>query len=457
MNIPQASPAASGALIQAPLSAAQNFLCMFDQGDGTGPLGPRYNIVVGWRLRGPLAAQTLRLALGDVAARHDVLRTEIITIDAATRFQQIHPPSPARLQVRDLPPGNRDIMAEELLGEVEAGSYPAQERPHLQAVLGRFDDQDAVLALIVHHTAGDGWSMQLIMRDLASCYAVRRGLEPAPPRVPRSYCEYIESQQALNTAELLSTTGEYWREKLRGARILAVPTDHARSAGLDKISPVYRFVISAEVTEAALALAKGMRSSPFIVFFAVYNLLLHKITGATDLVVPIITSGRVQAEFEKTVGPFFNFVPLRTVLDGAATFRDILGLTRTSCIEAMSHEISFLQILGEAPELMTPMTQDTSAACAFQLWQFSSVMDHEIVGDLECTEVRRRVLPQPAGTDIPDGALLTLDLDPSGEVYGNLAYNSNLYDERTMREMATQYCQILQNAVADPGAPLPAL
>jgi hypothetical protein len=456
MSVSQSSPA-GGTLIQAPLSPTQQFLCMFDQGDGTGPLGPRYNIVVGWRLRGVLEVETLRLALGDVAARHDVLRSEIITIDAATKFQQIHQPSPARLHVRELPAGDRDVIAEELLGEVEAGSYPVEERPHLQAVLGRFDGQDAVLVLIVHHTAGDGWSMQLLIRDLATCYAARRGRVTSPPPVLRTYCEYVESQQALNTPELLNVSSEYWRDKLRGARILAVPTDHPRSAGLEKISPVYRFMISADVTEAALGLAKGLRSSPFMVFFAVYNLLLYKITGVPDLVVPTLTSGRVQTEFQQTVGPFFNFVPLRTILDGAATFRDVLERTRSGCIEAMSYEIPFLQILGAAPDLLAPMTKDTSAACAFQMWQFSSVMDHEVVGDVEYTEVRRRLLAQAAGTDIPDGALLTLDLDPSGEVYGNMAYNSNLYDERTMHDMATQYCRILQNAVADPGAPLQAL
>jgi condensation enzyme len=429
---------------------------MFDQGDGTGPLGPRYNIVVGWRLRGPLDVTTLAASLTDVAARHDVLRSEIITIDT-TRFQQIHEPSPAQLEVRDLPDGDRDTIAEQLLGDVEAGSYPVEQRPHLRAVLGRFDDDDAVLVLIVHHTAGDGWSMQLLMEDLANCYAARRGQLAGPRPVIHTYRDYIESQQALNTAERLSVSGAYWSEKLRGAQILAVPTDHPRSAGLDKISPVHRFLISAPVTEGALALAMATRSSPFMVFFAVYNLLLHKMTGATDLVVPTLTSGRGQPEFQKTVGPFFNFVPLRTDLAGATTFRDVLDRTRSGCIEAMSYEIPFLQILGEAPELMAPMTQDTSAACAFQMWQFSAVMDHDVVGDLEYTEVRRRLLPQAAGTDIPDGALLTLDLDPSGEVYGNLAYNSNLYTEQTMQDMATRYCQILQKAVADPNAPLQTL
>lgn len=456
MTTPKTSFTPAARQVQAPLSQTQNFLCLFDKGDGGGPFGPNYNIVVGWRLRGPLDTATLQAAMNDVVARHDALRSEIVTA-GATRYQRIHPPSPAELRVVDLShtgPADRDVRAEELLGEVEAGSYSAAELPHLRAVLGRFGDDDAVLALIVHHTSGDGWSMQVLMRDIAACYAVRRGYVSATPRPVRSYRFYAETQQTELTATLLGDSSAYWREKLSGARMLGVRTDHRRSEGLEKVSPVYRFVIPADVGSAALRLAGAMRSSPFMVLFAVYNAVLHQVTGADDLVVPTLTAGRVQPEFQDTVGPCFNFVPLRTDLAGAATFQDVAERTRTACIEAMSHEIPFLKILDEAPDLMAPLAEDDLAACALQVWQFDSVMDRRTVGDIEYSEVRRRLLPQERGTDIPDGALLTLDLDPSGEIYGNLAYNRNLYDDATMRDLADRYARALRNAVAAPGAAL---
>jgi hypothetical protein len=460
MTISKTSTTPGGPPIQAPLSHTQNFLALFDKGDGTGPFGPHYNIVVGWRLRGPLDTATLQAAMDDVVARHDALRSEIAGTDG-NRFQRIHPPSPARLRVVDLSgvgPADRDVRAEELLGDVEAGSYSVTELPHLEAVLGRFDEADAVLALVVHHTAGDGWSMQVIMRDIAACYAVRRGFASAAPGPVRGYRDHAEAQHAESTAAAPDgDSAGYWREKLRDARILGVRTDHRRSEGLEYISPVHRFAIPAGVGTDALRLARAMHSSPFMLLFAVYNVVLHRLTGADDMVVPTLTSGRADPEFQDTVGPFFNFVPMRTDMAGATAFRNVVERTRANCIEAMSYELPFVQVLAEAPALMEPLAEDGLAACAFQVWQFDSVLDRRTIGDIEYSEVRRRLLPQARGTDVPDGALLTLDLDPSGEIYGNIAYNRNLYEEATMRDLADRYARTLENAVASPDAPLTTL
>lgn len=457
MSISEATAAPAAATDRVPLSHTQNFLRMFDQGNDAGPFGPRYNMVVGWRIRGRIDVPTLRLAMGDVVARHDCLRSVIVRGDDGTGHQTIQPPSPARLDVRDLPPAapeTRDARVEELLTEVEAGSYDSGELPHLRGVLGRFDDSDAVLALIVHHTSSDGWSMQLLMRDIAHCYAVRRGFDVPPLPPARPYHEYAARQQRADDAPETRFARDHWREKLRGARVLGVPTDHPRSAGLPKASPVHRFSISADVVSGALELARGMRSSPFMVLMAAYNVLLHKMTGATDLVIPTLAAGRSEPEYQDTVGPFFNFVPLRTVISETETFREVAEKTRTTCIEAFSYDLPFTQILQEAPELMAAVADDRLAACAFQVWQFSTVLDRAVIGDLEYSDVRNRVLSQYDGTDIPDGALLTLDLDPSGRIFGNLAYNKNLYDEATMVRLVTDYERILRTAVTAPDVPV---
>src|SRR4051794_30224958 len=104
---------------QIPLSHTQSFLRMFDQGDAAGPFGPRYNIVVGWRVTGRIDVDTLRLAMADVVARHDSLRASIVRADGVG-YQTVNPPSPPHLEVRDLPPAgskSRDLRTEELLGE----------------------------------------------------------------------------------------------------------------------------------------------------------------------------------------------------------------------------------------------------------------------------------------------------------------------------------------------------
>lgn len=439
-----------------PLSHTQEFLRMFDQGDEAGPFSPRYNIVVGWRIRGEIDHGILQQALDDVVLRHDVLRASIVRGDGIG-YQTILPVQPAYLDIIELPPsdhGSRQRLAEQFLGEIEAGSYDARELPHLRAVLGVLGHQDAVLALIVHHTAGDGWSMQLLMRDIASRYAVHGGHAVRELPEARSFRDYVSWDQQNSTPDVTDAARAYWREKLRGARILALATDHPRSAALEKTSPVYRFTIPADIINAALEYARATRSTPFMVLFAVYNLLMHTVTGETDLVLPTLTSGRTNQEFHNTVGPFFNFVLLRTDIGTCATFRDVAEQTRGTCMEAYSHEIPFTQILELAPDVMAPLAEDGGAACAIQVWQFSTVMDHERVGDLEYSEIRSRELSQPDGTDIPDGALLTLDLDPSGAAFCNVAYNANLFGEQSMVRLVADFQHILRKAVKDPDCPL---
>jgi condensation enzyme len=447
----------SGLSERVPLSFNQEFLCMFDPGDGTGPFGPRHNIVNGWRVSGAVREDVLRQALADVVARHEALRTVIVR-DGETRYQRVLPPQPAQLRVLDLTgtaPARRERRVEELIIDLEAGEYPVDDLPLLRAVLGRFDERDSVLALIAHHSAVDEWSIKLLIRDLAGCYAARvSGGEPDLPPV-RQYREYAQWQ--IDTAAGPGARArEYWRSKLDGAQILAMRTDHPRSAGLPKRTGVYRFRYDEQITSAALELARTTRSSPFMVLLAAYKVFLQRRTGVTDIVVPTLASGRGQARFQETVGLFFNFVPFRTDLSGCASFREVVQRTRRTCIEAYSREVPFGAVLAEAPMLMAPLAADDRAIVAFQVFQFPFLMEAESVGGLAYSDVRRRLISQPDSADIPDGGLFQLDIDPAGgDMIGYLGYNTNLFGDNSMREMVEQFREVLAATVLSPDAPLP--
>ncbi|MCW2877882.1 MAG: lgrB [Sphaerisporangium sp.] len=454
MSISETTHAPSGLKDRIPLSFQQEFLCLFDKGDSVGPFGPRYHIVDGWRLHGELDLDVLRKALDDVVERHEALRT-VVARGEGDRYQEVLPPSSPELSVRDLSgePDSRELQVERLLIEIESGDFSVRERPLLRATLGRFDDRDAILVLIAHHTAVDAWSMQLILRDLAAFYAARKGhdVPELPPAV--QYQEYAAWQRE-GPAEATSRSGAYWRERLAGARIVALPTDRLRSAEPVFSTGWYRFALPAELRSAITELAASMKSSAFMVMLAAFKVFVHRSTGATDVVVPTFAPGRGKARFEETVGSFFNFLPIRTDLAGCGTFREVVGRTRASCIGAYSRELPLSQILQEAPELMVPAMVDGLASCVFQVLQDPFTMDHELIGDLEYSAIRRRELSQPLGSDIPDGTLWTLKFDASGDIGGELGYSSNLIDESTVRALAAEYLHVLREVVGDPGAPL---
>ncbi|MBB0242670.1 hypothetical protein FNQ90_00740 [Streptomyces alkaliphilus] len=440
-----------------PLSFNQEFLCMFDQGDEQGPFGPLYNIVGGWRLAGKVDTDALREALDDIVVRHEALRTTIVRTPGEQR-QEIHPASPVRLEVRDLSEPDHAVRArraEELLIELEGGHHGVEDLPLIRAVLGRFDEEDAVLVLVVHHTAADEVSMQLIIRDLGVRYAERRGHEVAPLPEVTQFRDFAvwERERYAPSAEVAAR--DYWRLQLAGARITGVPTDHPKSAGVAKTTAVHRFRVDAELTSAALAMARQTRGSAFMVLLAAYKVFLNGLVGEDDIVVPTLASGRGPARFQNTVGAFFNFVPLRTNVSGAATFREVVRRTRTTCLKAYGNPLPFGQVVAGAPELAASFGADDLGVVAFQVFQFPA-LEGEDAGDVRISEIRRRLLSQSVSTDIPDGAMLQLDIDPaSGEMLGHLGYNTNLFHESTMREFAAGFVEVLGPLLRNPDAPLP--
>lgn len=434
-----------------PLSFTQEFLCMFGTDEESGPFGPRYHTVRGWRVSGRLDPDVLKRALLDVVTRHEALRTAIVT--GETQRQEVHAPAAPEFRIDDLAgldtPGGRERVADEFLNRLETEELSVRQLPHLRVVVGRLDDADWVLALIAHHVSIDGWSMELIMRDVAACYDARSaGAEPFLKPV-RQYREHSAWHRAHFTPAVLGEATNYWRTKLAGARMLGLSNDRSRVPDTERVTAVHRFRIDLDLTKAALDFARTSRSSFFIVAMAVQNLVMRELTGSTDIVLPTITFGRNHSDYENTVGPFFNFVPLRTDLAACTTLRDVFIETRRTCLEAQTQEIPFAFILRDSPELMATFEDPGVTVCAFQTFQYPNENTGRM-GDLSFTEVRRRLVSQPIGSDIPDGTLCTLEIDQTDGTCGNLRYNSVEYDSATLDRWVSLFRNLLRTLVTTP-------
>jgi condensation enzyme len=447
--------AAAAAAGMAPLSLNQEFVCLFDRDSQDGPFGPRYHVVDAWRVTGaPIDVNALRDALRDVVARHEALRTRIAG-PAGNRHQEILPPVPVKLDVRDFPAvsgASRAERAEALRQEIETEMISAHEAPFLRAVLARFDDRDAVLALMTHHLTADALSMGVIIRDLANRYAARTGHGvPELPAAPQ-YREYASWQRAGAGAGT-DAAREYWRRQLNGAQFTAIPTDIPRSAGLPESTAKHRFLVPGDVMSAIDRLARTSRATSFMALAAMYQLLVHRLTGATDIVIATFTPGRGGQLFEEAVGSFFNFVPLRTDIAGCRSYGELLGRTRRTCLQAFSHEMPSIHIFAQAPELMRPAMTDNATAVVFE-----SVPDPkqlvEAPGDLRYVRIARLLSSQSLASSVPDGALWDLNKDPSGDAFGVVSYKRNLFREDTIAATAAHFGQIARVFSSSPDAPL---
>jgi hypothetical protein len=437
------------------LSLNQEFINALDKGDEMGPFGPAYLLASAWRVRGEIDPAVLSAALDDVVARHEILRTPVAR-GTSVALPAEPAPGPVPLVVHDLsgtPEADRDRRGEELLNELEGGRHPVTELPFLRATLAVFAPDDAVLVLLVHHIVADGWSMGVLMHDVANLYAARSGHNvPALPPA-RQYHEFAaEQREGLADPAVLKAT-KYWREQLADAEMTLIPCDRP-FAGETAAYAAHRFVFDAELTAATARLAKAHRASPFMVFLTAYNILLRELTGSDDIVAASFSAGRGIGDFHHAVGPFLNFLPLRTKLTGCTTFSEVFGRTRTACLGAFSNEVPFPLIAMEAPGLLASAADPGRDLPAFELLQFPPESGEQI-GGLAITELRRRTLSQDVSCGIPDGIVWALDVLPSGETVNSLKFDTNLFDADTVWGWAHTFERILRAAVADPASPLP--
>jgi condensation enzyme len=441
------------ALNRFPLSGTQQWLCGADLGDEAGAFGRLFTSEMAVRISGQVNVDALRCALDDVVRRHEMLRT-IVVRDARPRYQQVYPPAPATLEVRDLPPVSekpRDVRVQEIITGAGRRGMSVRDLPLLRAELNRFDDQDSVLVLTTHHTAADGWSINVVFRDLAACYRARVTGSPADlPDAPQ-YRDFVAWEQARSEGPDAGVVLEYWREKLSGARIFALPSDHPFSGAHTRPYSAYYFSIDPGVTAEIARLSTAMRSSIFMIMLAAFNVLTYEITGTTDPVIHTFTSGRNDLRTHNIVGPIANPLPLRTNFDGCVTFRDVVKCTRRTCLEAYSHQIPSTRIEPELPNLMAPLADPMLCKIVFSMPQ-RQIEDAELeFSDSSDYEVRKEVVQHESeGVDLARGSTWDMDLLASGELTGTVRFNLDNFNLDTVTGWASAYRRILSGGVLDP-------
>ena len=434
-----------------PLSFTQEWFIGLDQGDDGGPFGRRYLIVSALRITGAVDLAMLQGALDDVVARHELLRTLVIR-DADPPYQMVCPPCHVPLEVRGLPPvpgKSRDMIIQELILEVQAGTISAREVPLLRALLCRFDDRDSALLLTVHHSVSDGWSVQVILRDLGAFYAAR--VSGTPPKLPqmRQYREYAEWQRA-NASTADDEALKYWAGRLDGAREFVMPNDHGHPERYSRPYSLHVFGIDADTMGAAAVLANATRGTRFMVLLSAIYVLAHQITDATDLTVRAFTAGRNELAFHNTMGLFLNVVPFRTEIADCTSFRDIVLKTRETFIDAMANELPASMLEQAFPDFIRSR-EDTRMSQVLILQTPSQYGEMVLPIAEGAKEVDEVLLEEAESSDILGGTEWHLSPQPDGAVSGSLHFNLDEFEESTPEVWTAALKRILDSAVRDPG------
>ncbi|MFL6196132.1 MAG: amino acid adenylation domain-containing protein, partial [Thermoanaerobaculia bacterium] len=425
-----------------PLSFAQERLWFIDQLE---PGSPLYNIAAALRAAGPLDPGVLALTLGEVVRRHEALRT-VFKERAGSPVQVIQPAGLFQLPVVDLsalPESAREDLAPLLAGEEAGRPFDLARGPLLRGLLVRLGEGDHAVALTLHHIASDGWSMGILVREVAALYPAFAAGRPSPlPEPAVQYADFALWQRSWLQGEVLEGEIAFWRGQLAGLPpLLELPTDRPRPAARSYRGASRPASLPAGLVRQAEALARREGSTLFMVLLAAFQSLLGRYSGQDDLAVGSPVAGRNRIETEGLIGFFVNTLVLRGDLSGTPTFRELLGRARETALAAWLHQdVPFEKLVEE-------LAPGRSLAHA-PLFQVMLVLQNAPVGSLEIEDLRLRPLSVEAATAKFD---LTLALEErDGGLAGYAEHSTALWDAATIDRLLGGFERLLAAAVAGP-------
>ncbi|MBL0694525.1 amino acid adenylation domain-containing protein, partial [Comamonas sp. JC664] len=426
-----------------PLSFAQQRLWFLDQ---LQPGGSAYNIPSALRLSGALELTALQHAVDALVQRHASLRTTFHA-ERGAPHQVIHSPRPLPLTVVDLS-GAQDVARREAEAVKHATDdfqrpFDLAAGPLLRVTVLKLTASEHVLLVCMHHIVSDGWSMGVLVREVAALYEDFRAGQPARlPELPVQYADYAVWQRAWMQGEALRRQLDWWKHRLAGApHALELPTDTPRPAVLGHQGAFVPVHLSSALSEAVESLAQREGATPFMVLLAAFQAVLARHSGQEDVVVGSPIAGRRHAQTEGLIGFFINTLALRARLSPGLTFRQLLAQVRDTTLGAYEHQdLPFERLVEE----LQP-ARDLGRSPLFQvLFALQNAPDAELslpgltLSPLESSRVVTKFEMELSLSRTEDG------------FRGGLVYSTELFERGRVERLVAHLSRALEAAVASP-------
>nr|WP_244885472.1 non-ribosomal peptide synthetase [Amycolatopsis vancoresmycina] len=425
-----------------PLSFAQQRLWFLDRLDGP---AATYNIPWAWELTGPVDAGALQAALADVVARHEILRTLLVEVDGTPRQVVLDQADP--------------VLATETAADLDesvaaAASYcfSLDAEIPIRATLVSAGPERHVFVLLVHHTAGDGWSLPPLKRDLDTAYAARlRGESPQWTTLPVQYADYTLWQRELfgradNPESVLGRQAAFWRETLAGIPDeLALPADRPRPARSTGRGAAVSFTVPASVHEGLRELAHRSGTSTFMVLQAALAALLTRLGAGTDIPLGTPVAGRTDHALDDLAGFFVNTLVLRTDTGGDPAFRELLARVREAGLAAYAHQDLPFEHLVELLNPPRSLARHPLFQVMLAVYHSGSAPERLLGLDAAYRDTGLRQAKFDLSFDL---------VETAAGIEGDLEYSLDLFDEPTARTLTERLVRVLAAVVADPDRPL---
>ncbi|HEY6121126.1 MAG TPA: amino acid adenylation domain-containing protein [Pyrinomonadaceae bacterium] len=424
-----------------PASFAQQRLWFLEQLD---PGKSVYNMLYEVKFETRLDLRALEQSLNELVQRHESLRTTFSTTDGQP-VQVIAKEMSVELPVVEL---SRLALTERererrWWSEHEAGlSFDLAAGPLMRARLLRLSDDESVLLIALHHIVTDGWSMGVLLRELATLYeAYSANQKVTLPELPVQYADYAAWQRDWLQGEELRAQVSYWKRQLEGAPVvLELATDRPRPA-IQTFAGQRRYVELPDwLVHRLKRLSNREGVTLFMTLLAAFDVLLWRHSRQDDVVVGTPIAGRNRSELEGLIGFFANTLPLRVDLSGNPRFCELLVRVRDIALDAYAHQdIPFDKLVEELhPERSLSHTPVFQVIFAFEN---ASIKHQSYAFNLNWSEVDR---------DTSHCDLSLFATEKSDTVSCMWEYSTDLFDAETIDRMILNYQMLLESILENP-------
>ncbi|MFE1080447.1 amino acid adenylation domain-containing protein [Nocardiopsis alba] len=425
---------------RSPLSYAQRRLWFLDRLEGA---SANYNVSVALRLHGAVDVPALRASLLDVVDRHEALRTLFVEHEGEP-FQRVLGTGEARERLSFEAYECAETLIASTISEFTAGTFDLARDLPARARLLRVSDEEAVLVVLTHHIATDGWSEGVLLRDLAEAYGARRvGRVPGWEPLPVQYADYTLWQNALLSSEETASGGlDFWRRTLEGApEVLDLPLDRPRPSVPSHRGESVALDMGVDLRTRLEEIARAHGCTLFMVLQAALAVTLGRSGAGEDVPLGTPVAGRTDPALDELVGFFVNTLVLRTDVSGNPSFAELLARVREVDLAAFDHQDTPFDLVVEelAPE------RSTSHHPLFQVMLV-----------LQNNTVVRPHLPGLRVTHEPfEGRAAKFDLTfafgegPEG-LTGVVDYATDLFERRTVEELGERFLRVLAAVAEEP-------
>ncbi len=426
-----------------PLSWQQERLWFLDRLDDQA--GAAYHIEGAVRLKGALDAEALKAALAMVVDRHESLRTYFADADDRP-VQVIMPCRVFAVDEEDLS-GLDETAIGRRIGELLARPFDLSSGPLFRSTLLRAGESDHVLVAGGHHTVLDGWSLDLLLGEVAAFYSARvTGGTAMHEPIAVQYGDYAAWQRTVLDADQLEEKAAYWKQHLSGVPdAITLPFDRPRPKQADYLGGRVEVQVPGDVAARLSALARSCDATLFMVLETTFAVLLHRLGGDEDVVIGTAVGGRPRLELERLIGFFVNTVPLRHRFGSGETFEDCLGRNRQTILDAFEHSDVPLEAVVEAVRPVRSLSHQPLVQVMFVLQNTGDAGGRGLDAAFEGLEVE--VLGDDGRSDGQFELSLSLEEGADG-IGGTLSYATQLFDAGTARRIAAMYERLLA-AIAD--------